>query len=73
MARSGGGGASFHQRLRVSLHTRDIPVIILSATPETTVLKTVDMDERTYYLAKPYKKDEFMALVGQILSDGPAS
>ncbi len=65
-----GGGAAFHQRLRLSQHTRDIPVLILSSVAEEKVLKSVDMDGRTYYLAKPYKKDELLAMVGQILGSG---
>jgi CheY-like chemotaxis protein len=65
-----GGGSTLHMRLRLSAATRDIPVLILSAADRNFVLQSVQMDARTYFLAKPYRKDELLALVGEILKQG---
>lgn len=64
-----GGGSSLHKRLRLSVQTSDVPILILSAADEVEILKSVDMDPHTYFLAKPYRKDLLLATVAQILQE----
>jgi CheY-like chemotaxis protein len=49
--------------------TRQTPIILLSATPQDIVMKGIRMDSYTYFLAKPYKKDQFLELVRQIFQE----
>ena len=52
-----GGGMSAHKRLRTLVDTKRTPIIILTSTSEEVVVKAVDMDGNTYYLAKPFRRD----------------
>ncbi len=67
-----GGGATFFQRLRLSGHTQSTPIVILSAVPKELIAATVGADVNAYYLPKPYKKDEFLGLIADMLK-GEAS
>jgi len=62
-----GGGAAFHQRVRMFAHTASIPILIFTAIPQEVVRLTVAWDANTHYHAKPYKRQEFVDAVGAIL------
>ncbi|MBI4425633.1 MAG: response regulator transcription factor [Elusimicrobia bacterium] len=64
-----GGGAAVHRELRQAEDTRALPVLIVTAAPEEHVHRAIDMDGRTYYLAKPYARAELLELVKRILED----
>ncbi|MBI4346526.1 MAG: response regulator [Elusimicrobia bacterium] len=66
-----GGGSTFHRALRANPQWKDKPVLMLSAAPESTIAKGVDMDGRTYFLAKPYGRKDLLAIVQQILEENP--
>jgi CheY-like chemotaxis protein len=60
----GGGGANLHQRLRQTLHSQNIPILVLTAVPRELVTVSITLDSNTYYLEKPFKKAEFLEIVG---------
>lgn len=62
-----GGGATFFQRLRMAPQTQAAPIIILSAVPKELIAAAVSPDSSTYYLPKPYKKDELLSLIEGML------
>lgn len=66
-----GGAPVFHRGLRSTSAGKRKPVLILSAIPEKTIAEKLDMDERTYFLGKPYGREELLSTVQQILQENP--
>lgn len=64
------GGAALHEELRKSDYGRNIPVLFLSALPERELRRGAAFDGLTYYMSKPYRANEFVAVIGQILALG---
>lgn len=62
-----GGGATLYQRLRMLMQTVATPVLFLSAAPRELVSGAVPPGSDAYFLAKPYKKEELLAVVAQML------
>ncbi len=65
-----GGGGTFHQRLRMSARTLTTPIVIISAVPKEVIVTALGPVKNTYYVEKPYKKDELLGLIDTILSSG---
>ena len=69
----GGGGPAFHNRLRMLVQTKHTPILILSAVDESEVIKKIAFDPNTYFLGKPYQKQELLDILSQMLEpDGAA-
>lgn len=65
----GGGGPAVHKALRADPANAGLPVILLTSVPEEQVNRTMDLDGRTYYLGKPYRREELLAVLAQALLD----
>lgn len=66
-----GGAPVFHRGLRANPAGKAIPVLILSAAPERLIAEKLEMDALTYFLGKPYGREELLATVAQILEEHP--
>ncbi|MBI3552353.1 MAG: response regulator [Elusimicrobia bacterium] len=67
----GGTGGTVYQRLRLSTHTKDIPIVFLSALPQEQVRKAIPDFLNVGFLSKPCSASELKALVTGLLRPPP--
>lgn len=65
----GGGGPAVHKALRSETAGAWVPVILLTCVPEEKVRSSLDMDGQTYFLSKPYRREDLMQVLQQALLD----
>lgn len=63
------GGAALHEQLRGGAHAK-LPVLFLSAMPERDLMRGAAFDGCTYYLSKPYKPQDVVQIVSQMVALG---
>lgn len=61
------GAVSLHQRLRTHPAAGATPILVLSSISRAMLPQTVVQDAGTHYLSKPYKKDQLLNLLEDIL------
>lgn len=55
-------------RDRIRLSHRKLPIVFISGFPEDTVRTILEADENTYFLQKPFSRDEFNAVLAAFTS-----
>ncbi len=57
-----------HAALRRRLPAPKIPIVLVTVLSERDALKHVRLDGHTYYVPKPFRPDEFLAVLRQALA-----
>ncbi|MDD3374147.1 MAG: response regulator [Candidatus Omnitrophica bacterium] len=63
----GGGGLSTLKNLKLSLYTKDIPVIISTAMKDDEQKKLVLQEKPDGYLEKPYDSDALIRMIEKVM------
>ena len=66
----GGGGLLLLDRLRTNLHTREIPIVVVTAQTTTGLEAQVRAKGATGFLQKPFDKKILLDLMQQVLDLG---
>jgi len=62
-------GFLLYSKIKAQDRFKDIPVIVLSALPSTDTMYKLDLPDSRYYLHKPFRTAEIMALVTEVTDD----
>jgi len=65
-------GDEFFRRVKHELAYRDIPIAIVSVLSPETCRHLLEMDRRTMFLRKPFRKADLLDLVGKGLTQNRA-
>ncbi len=63
-----GGGLIILERIKMSAHTRFIPVIVLTGAEDAELKKKVIEQGVQHYIQKPYEVDELVGIVNGLLA-----
>ena len=68
-----GGGFAVFDRMKQSVNTQNIPIIILTATPISKVREKLPLEDQTPILPKPWNTKELLSLIRNLSGrPGPA-
>jgi len=65
----GGGGKTVIERLKVSTHTKSIPIIVLTAMQDETYQKQIMAYDIEAYIQKPYEFPELLDQVKKVIGE----
>jgi len=65
----GGGGVAALKNLRLSAHTKDIPVIVSTAMRDNVLKDAVSQKTIAAYFEKPYEIEDLIVKIKEILSE----
>jgi len=65
----GGGGLTALQNLRLSAHTKDIPVVISTASDDNALKEAVSQKTVSAYFEKPYETEDLIEKIKEILAE----
>ena len=63
-----GGGLTALRNLRISTHTKSLPVIVMSATDNVTLIEDVHAIGVDEYIEKPYDVNKLLARIQELLT-----